>query len=89
MERSATGQTSQKLDEFEVRYPNPTITLNSFENPNGIGAIPAIKESTLKWVITSPTGDIKSGIDLVTVEDLEGLADGEYTITFTETSPKD
>ena len=88
MERSATGQTSQKLDEFEVRYPNPTITLNSFENPNGIGAIPAIKESTLKWVITSATGDIKSGIDLVTVEDLEGLADGEYTITFTETSPE-
>ncbi|WP_159634652.1 hypothetical protein [Erysipelothrix anatis] len=88
VERSVAGQTSQKQEEFEVRYPNPTITLNSLENPTGIGAIPAIAESTLKWVITSATGDIKSGIDLVTVEDLEELADGEYTVIFTETSPE-
>ncbi|QIK85294.1 hypothetical protein G7061_01095 [Erysipelothrix sp. HDW6B] len=88
VERSATGETSRKLDEFEVRYPNPTVTVDKAENPTKIEATPAIAESTLKWVITSATGDIKSGTGSVIVEDLQGLADGTYTVTFTETSPE-
>ncbi|WP_166082628.1 hypothetical protein [Erysipelothrix anatis] len=88
VERSATGETSRKLDEFEVRYPNPTVTVDKAENPTKIEATPAIAESTLKWVITSATGDIKSGAGSVIVEDLQGLDDGTYTVTFTETSPE-
>ncbi|WZU01926.1 hypothetical protein MGH68_02160 [Erysipelothrix sp. D19-032] len=72
-----------------MRYPNPIISLDKNENPTKIEATPAITESGMKWVITSPTGDIKSGTGLVIDEVLKSLESGSYTVVFTETSPKD
>ncbi|WZU01922.1 hypothetical protein MGH68_02140 [Erysipelothrix sp. D19-032] len=71
-----------------MRYPNPTVTVDKVENPTKIEATPAIAESSLKWVIKSGTTDIKSGTGSIITEDLKGLADGSYTVVFTERSPR-
>ncbi|WP_159639833.1 hypothetical protein, partial [Erysipelothrix anatis] len=88
-EISKTGKESVKTETFKMRFPNPTVTVDKAENPTKIEATPAIAESSLKWVIKSGTTEVKSGTGSIITEDLKGLADGSYTVVFTERSPED
>ncbi len=87
-ETSVTGLVSKVSSTITMRYPNPVISVDKAVNPTKIEATPAITESAMKWIITSATGDIKSGTGLVIDGALNNLEAGTYTVVFTETSPE-
>lgn len=71
---------------FYVKIPEIAANTNAVLNPTVMTATPKFEDSIVTWAITNSTGtQVATGTDLTVPEDtLKALADGTYTITFTE-----
>ncbi|EUJ25962.1 hypothetical protein [Listeria cornellensis] len=77
-------------DTFLIRHPESTTTVDKAINPNGITGGQKIADSTLSWEIKNSDGIVLatgSGKD-VPKATITGLAEGSYTVSFTELSPE-
>lgn len=89
-EKSPENETHTASEAFTVRYPKSTVTIDRFYNPRLVTGGKKIPESVLKWMIRDENGnELESGNEnQIPYERLSSLPEGNYSVTFTETSPE-
>lgn len=89
-ETSPEGLTHSSSDEFKLRHPETTTTVDKTVNPESITGTQKHPESSLGWVIYDKEGKpVASGTGgKVPQSEMDALADGDYTVAFTETTPE-
>ncbi|MGX6966775.1 hypothetical protein ACWN6Y_07980, partial [Vagococcus teuberi] len=89
-ETSPEGETSISQDDFSIRHPQSTTTIDRPINPGSISGGQKIPESDLTWVIKDDKGEVIKEGDGANVpkEVIDELPEGKYSAEFTETSPE-
>ncbi|MCO6018511.1 hypothetical protein CKN86_01035 [Carnobacterium divergens] len=89
-ETSPEGLTHSSSDEFKLRHPETTTTVDKPVNPESVTGTQKHPESSLGWVIYDKEGKpVASGKGgKVPQSEMDALADGDYTVAFTETTPE-